>query len=168
MLVAKTCPTLFVHMDYSRQVPLSMGFSRPEYWSGLPSPSPGDLPDPGIELRSPALQADSLPSEPPGSPLCSRLRSLKPPVSSPLLLGKTVPSSHTWVRSQPLPWARSLHSSPVPSLQEPPMLPYFHRIPCAMVRAIPLPLPWKPWWPGPQPTGSQVTALSSGAHWPLL
>ena len=46
-------------------VPLSMGFLRQEYWSG-PFPSPGDLPDPGIELESPALQADSLPSEPPG------------------------------------------------------------------------------------------------------
>ena len=43
----------------------SMGFSRQECWSGLPFPSPGDLPDPGIELRSPALQADALPSEPP-------------------------------------------------------------------------------------------------------
>ena len=47
------------------QAPLSMEFSRQEYWSGLPFPSPGGLPDPGIELRSPALQADSLPSEPP-------------------------------------------------------------------------------------------------------
>ena len=45
---------------------LSMGFSRQEYWSGLPFPSPGDLPDPGIEPRSPALQADALTSEPPG------------------------------------------------------------------------------------------------------
>ena len=45
-----------------------MGFSRQEYWSGLPLPSPGDLPDPGIEPRSPALQADALPSEPPGKP----------------------------------------------------------------------------------------------------
>ena len=45
---------------------LSMGFSRQEYWSGLPFPSPGDLPDPGIEPRSPGLQADALPSEPPG------------------------------------------------------------------------------------------------------
>ena len=43
-----------------------MEFSRQEYWSGLPLPSPGDLPDPGIEPRSPALQADSLPSELPG------------------------------------------------------------------------------------------------------
>ena len=42
----------------------SMGFSRQEYWSGLPFPSPGDLPDPGIELGSPALQADALTSEP--------------------------------------------------------------------------------------------------------
>ena len=45
-----------------------MGFSRQEYWSGLPFPAPGDLPDPEIELRSPALQTDSLPSEPPGNP----------------------------------------------------------------------------------------------------
>ena len=48
------------------QAPLSMGFSRQEYCSGLPFPSPGDLPDPGIKPRFPALQADSLPSEPPG------------------------------------------------------------------------------------------------------
>ena len=48
------------------QAPQSMEFSRKEYWSGLPFPSPGDLPDPGIELRPPALQADALPSEPPG------------------------------------------------------------------------------------------------------
>ena len=46
------------------EAPPSMGFSRQEYWSGLPFPSPGDLPDPGIEPRSPALQADALPSEP--------------------------------------------------------------------------------------------------------
>ena len=47
------------------QAPLSMGFSRQEYWSGLPFPSPGDLPNPGIEPRSPVLQADALSSEPP-------------------------------------------------------------------------------------------------------
>ena len=51
------------------QAPLSMGFSRQEYWSGLPFPSPGDLPNPGIEPRFPALQTDALPSEPPGKPL---------------------------------------------------------------------------------------------------
>ena len=50
------------------QAPLSMGFSRQEYWSGLPFPSPGDLPDPGIEPRSPAFQADALTTEPPGKP----------------------------------------------------------------------------------------------------
>ena len=50
------------------QAPLSMGFSRQEYWSGLPFPSPGDLPDPGIETGSPALEADALNSEPPGKP----------------------------------------------------------------------------------------------------
>ena len=48
------------------QAPPSMGFSRQKYWSGLPFPSPGDLPDPGIESGSPAFQADCLPSEPPG------------------------------------------------------------------------------------------------------
>jgi len=45
-----------------------MEFSRQEYWSGLPLPSPGDLPDPGIELRSTALETDGLPSEQPGKP----------------------------------------------------------------------------------------------------
>ena len=53
------------------QAPLSMGFSRQGYWSGLPFPSPGDLPNPGIELRSPKLQVDSLPSDPLGKLLCS-------------------------------------------------------------------------------------------------
>ena len=53
----------------AHQVPPFLGFSRQEYWSGLPFPSPGDLPDPGIKPRSPALQADALPSEPPGKPL---------------------------------------------------------------------------------------------------
>ena len=50
----------------AHQVPLSMGFSRQEYWSGLPFPSPGDLPDPGLEPGFPTLQADALPSKPPG------------------------------------------------------------------------------------------------------
>ena len=49
----------------ARQAPLSMGFSRQEYWSGLPCPPPGGLPDPEIEPRSPKLQEDSLPSEKP-------------------------------------------------------------------------------------------------------
>ena len=51
------------------QAPPSMGFSKQEYWSGLPFPSPGDLPNPGIEPRSPTFQANALTSEPLGKPL---------------------------------------------------------------------------------------------------
>ena len=65
-LVAKTCPTLETSWTVARQASLSMGFPRQEYWSWLPFPSPGDLPNPGIEPRAPTLQADSLPIEPPG------------------------------------------------------------------------------------------------------
>ena len=53
-----------LQLHVAHQAPLSMEFSRQEYWSGLPFPTPGDLPDPGIEPGSPALQADSLLSEP--------------------------------------------------------------------------------------------------------
>ena len=53
----------------AQQAPLSMGFSRQEYWSELPFPPPGDVPDPGIELESPELQVDSLPAELPGKAL---------------------------------------------------------------------------------------------------
>ena len=56
-------------MDCSHQAPLSMGFPRQEYWSGLPFPSPGNLSDSRIDPGSPASQADSLPSEPPGKPI---------------------------------------------------------------------------------------------------
>ena len=58
--------TLVTPRTIARQAPLSVGFSRQEYWSGLPFLSPGDLPDPGIEAESCTLQADSLPSELPG------------------------------------------------------------------------------------------------------
>ena len=64
--VAQSCPTLCDPVDcIAHQAPRSLGFSRQEYWSGLPFPSPGDLPDPGIESRSPTLQADALTSDPP-------------------------------------------------------------------------------------------------------
>ena len=67
------------------QAPPSMEFSRQEYWSGLPFPSPGYLPDPGMELRSSALQADILPSEPPGKlPDCPQKNSFKMLPSSPI------------------------------------------------------------------------------------
>ena len=68
-------PSYFSHVQLfatpwtvAHQAPLSMGFSRQEFWSGLPRPLPCHLPNPGIEPRSPALQADSLPSEPPANP----------------------------------------------------------------------------------------------------
>ena len=63
--VALSCPTLFDPVDCSRQTPPSMEFSRQEYWSGLPCLPPVNLPDPGIEPRCLALQADSLPVEVP-------------------------------------------------------------------------------------------------------
>ena len=69
-LVVKLCPTLL-----QLQAPLSRGFPRKEYWRGLPFPSPGDLPDPGIKPRSPALQADSLPLSHQGSPQLAESRS---------------------------------------------------------------------------------------------
>ena len=65
-LITKSCLTLRNPMDCGPKAPLSIGFPRQEYWSGLPFPSPEDLPDPGIKPRSPALQVDSLPSELPG------------------------------------------------------------------------------------------------------
>ena len=64
--VAHSCLILCDPMDIAYQPPSSMEFSRQEYWSGLPFPSPGDLPNPGIEPTSAALQADTLPSELPG------------------------------------------------------------------------------------------------------
>ena len=74
-LVTKLCLTLVTAWNVARQAPLSMGFSRQEYWSGLPFPLPGDLPDPGIKPGSPALQADSSPTELWGKPTtnCSYL-----------------------------------------------------------------------------------------------
>ena len=63
VLVAKPCSTLVIPRTVTCQAPLFMGFSRQEYWSELPFPSPGDLPDPGINPGSPALQADSLLTE---------------------------------------------------------------------------------------------------------
>ena len=62
----------------ARQAPLSMGFSRQEYWSGLPCPPAGNLPNPGIESKSSALQVDSLLSEPPGKPKNTGVGRLSP------------------------------------------------------------------------------------------
>ena len=65
----------------AHQTPLSMEFSRQKYWSGLPLPSPGDLPDPGIKLESLVLQADSLPPEPPEKPCLVSAMILKSRIS---------------------------------------------------------------------------------------
>ena len=65
--VTQLCPTLYNPTDCSPPGSSPMGFSKQEYWSGLPFPSPGDLPNSGIEPRSPAFQADALTSEPPGN-----------------------------------------------------------------------------------------------------
>ena len=67
----QSCLTLCDSLDLARQAPLSMGFSRQEYWSGLPCPPPGDLPDSGIKptsLVSPALAGRFFTTEPPGKP----------------------------------------------------------------------------------------------------
>ena len=68
VFVTQSCPTLCDPWIIACQAPLSMESSRQEYWSGLPFPSLGDLPDPGIKPESPALQADSLQSEAPAKP----------------------------------------------------------------------------------------------------
>ena len=68
-LVTKLCPTLLpLPWTISNQDPLSMGFPRQEYWSGLPFPSPGDLPDPGIKHAFPTLAGGFFTTEPPGKP----------------------------------------------------------------------------------------------------
>ena len=72
--VVQSCPTLCESMNYiAHQAPLPIKFSSQEYWSVLPFPSSGELPDPGIDPRLPALSADSLPSEPPEKPLYAEL-----------------------------------------------------------------------------------------------
>ena len=67
-LVTKSCPTLAIPRAIALQAPLSVGFPRQEYWSGLLFPSPGDLPDPGTEPQSPELANGFFPTEPPGKP----------------------------------------------------------------------------------------------------
>ena len=90
--LAQSYPALCDPMDcIAHQAPLSMGFPKQEYWSGLLFPSPGDLPHPGIEPRSPTLQEDSLPAEPPGKPKNTGVGSL------PLLQGSSQPRNRTGV-----------------------------------------------------------------------
>ena len=97
------------------QAPPSMGFSRQEYWSGLPFPFPGDLPNPGIEPGSAALQTDALPSEPPGKP---KRRCLDQGLLS-MASSQIVPESNhplvKWHSPVPLlvtPWTVAYHAFP--------------------------------------------------------
>ena len=82
----------------AHQAPLSVGFSRQEYWSGLPFPSPGDLPNPGIKRGSPALKADALTSEPPGKTnLDLKLKSRDIINKSPSNQSYDFSNSHVWM-----------------------------------------------------------------------
>ena len=77
VLVAQSCPTLLDPM-YCRLPGSSVyGILQAKYWNGLPFPYPGNLPNPGMEPSSPALQADSVPSEPPGKPIAQALNDAK-------------------------------------------------------------------------------------------
>ena len=120
-----------------------MGFSRQEYWSGLPFPSPGDLPDPGIEPRSPALQADALTSEPPGLFSCSVVsKSLWPHGLQHTRLSCPSPSHRACSNPSPLSWwCQSSHplSSPSPpafSLSQ-------HQV---FSKELALPIRWPKYW----------------------
>ena len=107
--------TLGPHGLYvAHQAPSSMGFSRQEYWSGLPFPSPEDFPDPGTEPRYPALWADALPSEPPGkSCLCKYpsifFLALKPKVQ--LLLANEKPVKEESKQASHVLWLKAKASS---------------------------------------------------------
>ena len=92
-LVTQSCPTLATPWTVVSQAPLSMGLPRQEYWSGLPFPSPGNLPNPGIKPASPALASGFFSTEPPGKP--SR-QIISPLNFSPLMwkVEKTAP--HSW------------------------------------------------------------------------
>ena len=92
--VAQSCPTLQDPMDYSLPGSSVQGFSRQEYWSGQPFPSPEDLPNPGIEPRSRTMQADFLLSELPGNkqPHCGKLQ---------FAMNTVLPTERV---SRPLPW----------------------------------------------------------------
>ena len=80
----------------ARQAPLSLGLSRQEYWSGLSFPSPRDLPNPGIKPGSPALQADTLCSEPPGKP-CVYIYIYTMEYYSTSKQNETMPIAATWM-----------------------------------------------------------------------
>ena len=112
--VAQSCPTLCDPVD----CPPSMGFSRQEYWSGLPFPSPGDLPDPGIEPRSPTLEADTLTSEPPGKLKVDVFLELSCLFYIPMDVGNLIPGSSAFSKSSMYIWKFSVHVLLKPSLKD--------------------------------------------------
>ena len=94
--VTQLCPTLCDPWTVAYQAPLSMEFSRQEYWSGLPFPSPRALPDPGIEPRSPVLQVDALLSELLGKPQCRVLWFQSLVQENPICCAATKPMCHNY------------------------------------------------------------------------
>ena len=118
------CVQLFATLWATVQAPLSKGFSRQEYWSGLPFPSPGDLPEPGIKPGSPAQQADSLPTKIPGMEKMSNahdpprnqapcgLSIIKPPSYKPNKMAAGMEGSQAWPES--FPGSRSSRSRQLP------------------------------------------------------
>ena len=106
MKFAQSYSTFFFFLTVACQAPLSMEFSKEEHWSGLPFPSPGDLPNPGIKLRSPALQADSVPSEQLGKPTVSSFFGILSEVSKSVLLRL----SYTNKQKRCLYWEYNLRS----------------------------------------------------------
>ena len=105
----------------AHQAPLSIGFSRQEYWSGLPFPSPGDLPDPGIEPASPALAGGFFTTEPPWKPLremgvvLNDPRNARPSLgAAPSVLVQQAGPGENWTQSPALP-LQFLISHPPPS-----------------------------------------------------
>ena len=147
--------TLSTPWTVAHQAPLSKGFSRQEYWRGLPFPFPGDLPNPGIKPTSPALQVDSLLSEPPGkSPQFSDIK-------SPLLLGRKL----RYIDAPP-----PLFASPRPSVHPPALHPQRNEL----HRGSLLPWGWggsqEPiWWPvwgeAGQGQGLWVGEQEEGCGW---
>ena len=94
--------------NVDHQAPLCMGFPRQEYWSGLPFPSPEDLSEPGIKSESPALQADSPPSEPPGKPINRKDWSADPQVQHPEIHYVSLRVQFNHITLSRWPWGRTM------------------------------------------------------------
>ena len=100
-----SCVSLFsMPWTVAHQAPLSVEFCRQEYWSGWPFPSPGDLPNPEIEPRSPTLKVDSLPSEPPGKPILLLVTQLCLTLCDPMDCSPPGSSVHGIFQARRLEW----------------------------------------------------------------